>query len=143
LSQPFQKPINEFTRIGPWFEMGKTCATTGTEEHKLGETRSRFADGTAHKNRMRETILQSACTTRCTCFSCHIHGTNKRAQLIKPRASLLIATDRHVPKARMQPQLNQRTCNRNPGNDASAHMPKIATQLADVNVRSIHSFRAH
>jgi len=118
------------------------------EEHKLGETTfTHFADGTAHKNRMQgNDFAQSVMYTRgVTCFSCHdVHGTENNADLIKPAAVLCLEC--HGPKSPNGPHtatIEQHTHHKtgSTGNECvSCHMPAIATQLADVNVRS-HTFK--
>ena len=118
------------------------------EEHKLGETTfTHFADGTAHKNRMQgNDFVQSLMYTRgVSCFSCHdVHGTEHEADLWKPANA--ICSDCHGPNSPNGPHtasLEQHTHHKadSPGSDCVAcHMPKVATTIADINVRS-HTFR--
>jgi predicted CXXCH cytochrome family protein len=148
--QPLQKPINGVYADWPvGFEMGKNLRDYWQlEEHKLGETTfTHFADGTAHKNRMQgNDFVQSVMYEHgVTCSSCHdVHGTEQRAQLIKPASVLCLEC--HGPASPNGPHASSIEAHTHhqagtPGNDCvSCHMPKIATQLADVNVRS-HTFR--
>jgi predicted CXXCH cytochrome family protein len=117
------------------------------EEHTLGETTfTHYADGTAHKNRMQgNDFVQSVMYRRgVTCFSCHdAHGTDNYAQLRKPADKLCL--DCHGPLSLNGPRtgtIEEHTHHK----DGSAgsiciacHMPKIATEIADVKVRS-HTF---
>jgi predicted CXXCH cytochrome family protein len=117
------------------------------EEHKLGETTfTHFPDGTAHKNRMQgNDFVQSVMYRRgITCFSCHdVHGTENYAQLRKPVDKLCL--DCHGPMSPNGPRtatLEEHTHHKkdSPGSQCVAcHMPKIATTIADVKVRS-HTF---
>jgi predicted CXXCH cytochrome family protein len=117
------------------------------EEHKLGETTfTHFPDGTAHKNRMQgNDFVQSVMYRRgITCFSCHdVHGTENYAQLRKPVDKLCL--DCHGPMSPNGPRtatLEEHTHHKkdSPGSQCIAcHMPKIATTIADVKVRS-HTF---
>jgi predicted CXXCH cytochrome family protein len=153
--QPLQKPVPLDKPPGVYadwpvgFEMGKNLRDYWQlEEHKLGETTfTHFADGTAHKNRMQgNDFVQSAMYARgVTCFSCHdVHGTDQRAQLLKPASVMCLEC--HGPSSPNGPHaasIEAHTHHRagTPGNECvNCHMPKIATQLADVNVRS-HTFR--
>jgi len=118
------------------------------EEHKLGETSfTHFPDGSAHKNRMQgNDFVQSVMYTRgVKCSACHdVHGTGNNADLIKPANVLCL--DCHGPKSPNgphQPTIEQHTHHKpgSAGNECvGCHMPAIATQLADVNVRS-HTFK--
>ena len=117
------------------------------EEHTLGATTfTHFADGTAHKNRMQgNDFVQSVMYRRgVTCFRCHeVHGTDNYAQLRKPADKLCL--DCHGPMSLNGPRtatLEQHTHHRDgsAGSQCVAcHMPKIATTIADVKVRS-HTF---
>lgn len=117
------------------------------EEHKLGErTFTHYADGTAIKNRMQgNDFVQSQMYKRgITCFDCHnVHGTQNNADLIKPADSLcLTCHNEHTPNG---PAMDAVAHTHHPANSAGAqcvacHMPKVANQIADVNVRS-HTFR--
>jgi predicted CXXCH cytochrome family protein len=153
--QPLQKPVvlqNSGGVYADWpvgFEMGKNLRDYWQlEEHKLGETTfTHFADGTAHKNRMQgNDFVQSAMYARgVTCFSCHdVHGTEQRAQLLKPASVMCLEC--HGPSSPNGPHAASIEAHTHhsagtPGNECvNCHMPKIETQLADVNVRS-HTFR--
>jgi predicted CXXCH cytochrome family protein len=117
------------------------------EEHTLGETTfTHFADGTAHKNRMQgNDFVQSVMYRRgVTCFSCHdTHGTENYAQLRKPADKLCL--DCHGPLSLNGPRtgtLEEHTHHKKGSAGSSCiacHMPKIATTIADVKVRS-HTF---
>ena len=117
------------------------------EEHTLGETTfTHFPDGTAHKNRMQgNDFVQSLMYRRgVTCFTCHdVHGTDNYAQLRKPAD--LLCLDCHRPLSLNGPRngtIEEHTHHKkdSPGSRCVAcHMPKIATELADVKVRA-HSF---
>ena len=117
------------------------------EEHTLGETTfTHFPDGTAHKNRMQgNDFVQSVMYRRgVTCFSCHdTHGTDNYAQLRKPADQLCL--DCHGPLSLNGPRtgtLEEHTHHKKGSAGSSCiacHMPKIATTIADVKVRS-HTF---
>jgi predicted CXXCH cytochrome family protein len=117
------------------------------EEHTLGETTfTHFPDGSAHKNRMQgNDFVQSVMYRRgVTCFSCHdTHGTENYAQLRKPADKLCL--DCHGPLWLNGPRtgtLEEHTHHTKGSAGSSCiacHMPKIATTIADVKVRS-HTF---
>jgi predicted CXXCH cytochrome family protein len=117
------------------------------EEHTLGETTfTHYADGSAHKNRMQgNDFVQSVMYRRgVTCFSCHdAHGTDNYAQLRKTADKLCL--DCHGPLLLNGPRtgtIEEHTHHKagSPGSSCVAcHMPKIATEIADVKVRS-HTF---
>ena len=117
------------------------------EEHTLGETTfTHYPDGTAHKNRMQgNDFVQSVMYRRgVTCFSCHdVHGTEQNAQLRKPADQLCL--DCHGPLSMNGPRtgtLEEHTHHKKGSAGSSCiacHMPKIATTIADVKVRS-HTF---
>ena len=117
-------------------------------EYKLGEqTATHFADGTAHKNRMQgNDFVQSVMYTHgVSCHSCHdVHGTENNADLLKPvNAMCLECHGPKSPNGPRAPTIEAHTHHQagSAGNECvSCHMPKIATQLADTNVRS-HTFR--
>jgi predicted CXXCH cytochrome family protein len=148
--QPSQKPINGTYYDWPvGYEPGKNLrAFWQLEEHKLGETTfTHFADGTAHKNRMQgNDFVQSAMYSHgITCFSCHdVHGTDNNAQLLKPASVMCLQchgpsspNGPHAPTIEAHTQHPAGTA----GNECvNCHMPKIETQLADVNVRA-HTFK--
>ena len=148
--QPLQKPINGVYYDWPaGYEPGKNLRDFWQlEEHKIGETSfTHFADGTAHKNRMQgNDFVQSAMYTHgITCFSCHdVHGTENRAQLLKPASVMCLEC--HGPNSPNGPRgatIEAHTQHQagSAGNECvNCHMPKIATQLADVNVRA-HTFK--
>jgi predicted CXXCH cytochrome family protein len=117
------------------------------EEHTLGETTfTHYPDGSAHKNRMQgNDFVQSVMYRRgVTCFSCHdVHGTGNYAQLRKPADQLCL--DCHAPLSANGPRtatIEEHTHHKKGSAGSSCiacHMPKIATTLADVKVRS-HTF---
>ena len=118
------------------------------EEHKIGETTfTHFADGTAHKNRMQgnDFVQSNMYSHGVTCFSCHdVHGTDNRAQLLKP--ARVMCLECHGPSSPNGPRgatieaHTQHAAGSAGGECVNCHMPKIATQLADVNVRA-HTFK--
>jgi predicted CXXCH cytochrome family protein len=118
------------------------------EPHKAGETTfTHFADGTAHKNRMQgNDFVQSAMYLHgVTCSSCHdVHGTANNADLLKP--ANVICLECHGPKSPNGPHtgtLQEHTHHKegSVGNECvSCHMPAIAQEMANVNVRS-HTFK--
>ncbi len=148
--QPLTNPI--LGKYYDWpvgFHQGGTLADYWKlEDHTLGETNfMHFADGTAHKNRMQgNDFVQSVMYRRgITCFSCHdAHGSGNNAETVAPARELCLTC--HGPGSRNGPHnavtIEAHTHHRadSPGSDCVAcHMPKIATELADVNVRS-HTF---
>jgi predicted CXXCH cytochrome family protein len=147
---PVQRPINETFYDWPvGYEPGKNLRDFWQlEEHKLGETTfTHFADGTAHKNRMQgNDFVQSAMYSHgITCFSCHdVHGTENRAQLLKPASVICLQchgpsspNGPHAPTIEAHTQHKEGSA----GDECvNCHMPKIETQLADVNVRA-HTFK--
>ena len=148
--QPLQKPINGVYYDWPvGYEPGKNLRDFWQlEEHKLGETTfTHFADGTAHKNRMQgNDFVQSAMYSHgITCFSCHdVHGTANNAQLLKPAS--VICLQCHGPSSPNGPHAptieahTQHAAGSSGSECVNCHMPKIETQLADVNVRA-HTFK--
>jgi predicted CXXCH cytochrome family protein len=148
--QPLQKPINGTYYDWPvGYEPGKNLRDFWQlEEHKLGETNfTHFADGTAHKNRMQgNDFVQSAMYSHgITCFSCHdVHGTDNNAQLLKPASVMCLQC--HGPSSPNGPHASTIEAHTHhaagtAGNECvNCHMPKIETQLADVNVRA-HTFK--
>ena len=148
--QPLQKPINGVYYDWPvGYEPGKNLRDYWQlEEHKLGETTfTHFADGTAHKNRMQgNDFVQSAMYSHgITCFSCHdVHGTDNNAQLLKPASVMCLQCHGpSSPNGPHAPTIEAHTQHRagTAGNECvNCHMPKIETQLADVNVRA-HTFK--
>jgi predicted CXXCH cytochrome family protein len=148
--QPLQKPINGTYYDWPvGYEPGKNLRDFWQlEEHKLGETNfTHFADGTAHKNRMQgNDFVQSAMYSHgITCFSCHdVHGTDNNAQLLKPASVMCLQC--HGPSSPNGPhaptiEAHTHHAAGTAGNECvNCHMPKIETQLADVNVRA-HTFK--
>ncbi|MEP7366718.1 MAG: cytochrome c3 family protein, partial [Acidobacteriota bacterium] len=118
------------------------------EEHTPGkQTFTHFADGSAHKNRMQgNDFVQSAMYTHgVTCGSCHdAHGTANNADLLKPANVMCLQC--HGPSSPNGPrgatiEAHTHHAAGSSGNECvGCHMPKIAQQLADVNVRS-HTFR--
>jgi predicted CXXCH cytochrome family protein len=148
--QPLQKPINGTYYDWPvGYEPGKNLRDFWQlEEHKFGETNfTHFADGTAHKNRMQgNDFVQSAMYSHgITCFSCHdVHGTDNNAQLLKPASVMCLQC--HGPSSPNGPHASTIEAHTHhaagtAGNECvNCHMPKIETQLADVNVRA-HTFK--
>ena len=148
--QPLEKPLNGVYYDWPvGFEMGKHLSNYWQlEEHKLGETTfTYFADGTAHKNRMQgNDFVQSEMYLHgVTCFSCHdVHGTANNAQLIKPASVLCLECHGpDSPNGPHAPSVEAHT-HHAAGSAGSqcvnCHMPKIAIEFVDLNVRS-HTFR--
>ena len=147
---PLQKPINgTYYDWAVGYEPGKNLRDFWQlEEHKIGETTfTHFADGTAHKNRMQgNDFVQSAMYSHgVTCFSCHdVHGTDNRAQLLKPASVMCLQC--HGPSSPNGPRgatieaHTQHQAGSAGSECVNCHMPKIATQLADVNVRA-HTFK--
>jgi predicted CXXCH cytochrome family protein len=117
------------------------------EEHTLGETTfTHYPEGTAHKNRMQgNDFVQSVMYRRgVTCFSCHdVHGTANYAQLRRPGDQLCL--DCHGPLSLNGPHtrtMEEHTHHKKGSSGSTCiacHMPKIATTIADVRVRS-HTF---
>ena len=148
--QPLQKPINGTYYDWPvGYEPGKNLRDFWQlEEHKIGETTfTHFADGTAHKNRMQgNDFVQSAMYSHgITCFSCHdVHGTDNNAQLLKPASVMCLQCHGpSSPNGPHAPTIEAHTQHKagSAGNECvNCHMPKIETQLADVNVRA-HTFK--
>jgi predicted CXXCH cytochrome family protein len=118
------------------------------EEHKLGETSfTHYPDGTAHKNRMQgNDFVQSVMYRRgVTCFDCHdVHGTSNNADLIKPVSQVCLSC--HGPQSPNGPHAATIEAHtHHPAGSAGSecvncHMPKVAQEQGDVNVRS-HTFR--
>jgi predicted CXXCH cytochrome family protein len=119
------------------------------EEHKLGETTfTHFPDGTAHKNRMQgNDFVQSVMYRRgIACYNCHdVHGTDNPAQLKLPDAQNQVCLQCHAPNSAFGPRgatLEEHTQHK-AGSAGSlcieCHMPKIQTEIANVNVRA-HTF---
>jgi predicted CXXCH cytochrome family protein len=118
------------------------------EDHRLGDTTfTHWAEGSAHKNRMQgNDFVQSVMYEHgVTCSSCHdAHGTDNPAQLRRTGNALCLGC--HTPGGRNGPRaptLVQHTGHvaTSAGSECVAcHMPKIATTIADVRVRS-HTFR--
>ncbi len=148
--QPTTNPINE--KYYDWpvhFEVGMDLRNFWKlEEHKLGEqTFTHFADGSSHKNRMQgNDYIQSAMySPGVSCNSCHdSHGTLNNADLLKPAHTLCLEC--HGLKSPDGPRgatVEEHThhAKGSTGNECvGCHMPKIAQQIADLNVRS-HTFR--
>ncbi len=117
------------------------------EDHKLGETTfTHFADGSAHKNRMQgNDFVQSLMYRRgVTCASCHdVHGTDNPAQLRKPGNALCLGChgpgQRNGPRAATLEEHTGHAAGSQGSQCVACHMPKIATTVADVRVRS-HTF---
>lgn len=148
--KPLQRPLQgQYYDWPVGFHMGLDLKNFWElEESKPGEQSfTHFADGSAHKNRMQgNDFVQSLMYTRgVTCFSCHdVHGTANNADLLKP-ASVVCLTC-HGPNSPNGPHtatIEQHTHHAagSAGNECvGCHMPKIAQQIADVNIRS-HTFK--
>ncbi|HWZ44958.1 MAG TPA: cytochrome c3 family protein [Candidatus Saccharimonadales bacterium] len=118
------------------------------EEHTLGETTfTHYPDGSGHKNRMQgnDFVQSSMYKHGVTCFSCHdVHGTDNYAQLRKPADQLCM--DCHSPMSLNGPRtgtIEEHTHHKEGSAGSSCvacHMPKIATEVANVKVRS-HTFQ--
>ncbi len=148
--QPTTNPING--KYYDWpvgFQVGMDLKNFWKlEEHKLGEQSfTHFADGSAHKNRMQgnDFIQSSMYTHGVSCSSCHdSHGTPNNADLHKPANVLCLQC--HGPNSPNGPrgasvEAHTHHVKGSTGNECvGCHMPKIAQQLADTNVRS-HTFR--
>ncbi|MFN7983714.1 MAG: cytochrome c3 family protein [Vicinamibacterales bacterium] len=147
--QPLVKPIAGKQYDWPvGFHQGRNLRDYWQlEEHKLGETTfTHFADGTAHKNRMQgNDFVQSQMYKKgVTCFSCHdVHGTGNDADLLKPARDLCLTC--HGPSSPNGPhaatiEAHTHHARGSAGSECiNCHMPKIAQEIADVNVRS-HTF---
>jgi len=114
------------------------------EEHKLGETTfTHWPDGSAHKNRMQgNDFVQSAMYTHgVTCFACHdTHGTEHGAQLVRPASDVCLTC--HGPQSPNGPRGTALQHSQHSAEKATCvdcHMPKNATEIADIKVRS-HTF---
>jgi predicted CXXCH cytochrome family protein len=148
--QPLTNPIEgQYYDWPVGFKVGLELKDFWTlEEHKLGETTfTHFADGTAHKNRMQgNDFVSSVMYTRgVTCFSCHdVHGTSHNADLVKPAADVCATCHRsNSPAGPHTSTIEEHT--HHPAGSAGSecvacHMPKIAPEIANVNVRT-HTFR--
>ena len=148
--RPLKNPIEG--RYYDWpvgFQVGMNLADYWQlEDHKLGETTfTHFPDGTAHKNRMQgnDFVTSAMYTHGIACFSCHdVHGTANNADLLKPADVMCLQC--HGPQSPNGPRaatIEQHTHHKagSSGNECvGCHMPKIETEMADVNVRS-HTFR--
>lgn len=148
--QPTSNPINgKYWAWAVGYEPGKNLADFWKlEEHKLGETGFlHYADGSAHKNRMQgnDFVQSSMYTHGVACSTCHdSHGSAHNADLVKPVTTLCLSC--HGPNSPNGPRgatIEAHTHHKanSAGNDCvGCHMPKIAQQIADVNIRS-HTFR--
>jgi predicted CXXCH cytochrome family protein len=148
--QPTSNPVNG--KYWAWpvgFHAGNDLQKFWTlEEYKLGENGFlHYADGSAHKNRMQgnDFIQSSMYTHGVSCHSCHDpHGSANNADLVKPVNTLCLQC--HGPKSPNGPRgatIEEHTHHAagSTGNQCvGCHMPKIAQQLGDVNIRS-HTFR--
>ncbi len=148
--QPLTNPIaGQYYDWPVGFKVGLDLKDFWTlEEHKLGETNfMHYADGSAHKNRMQgNDFVQSVMYTRgVTCSSCHdVHGTAHNADLMKPAADICATCHRgNSPAGPHTSTVDEHTHHAagSAGSECVAcHMPKIAPEIANVNVRS-HTFR--
>lgn len=148
--QPTTNPIaGKYWGWPVGFEVGKDLKDFWKlEEHTLGkENFTHFADGSAHKNRMQgnDFVQSSMYSHGVACHNCHdAHGTPNNADLIKPANTLCLNC--HGPKSPNGPRgttVEEHTHHSasSAGSEcASCHMPKIAQQIGDLNVRS-HTFK--
>ncbi len=148
--RPVTNPING--KYWAWpvgFDVGKRLEDYWKlEEFKPGEQSfHHFAEGSGRKNRMQgNDYVQSAMYTHgVACHHCHdAHGSANNADLIKPANSLCLQC--HGPNSPNGPRgasIEAHTHHQrgSAGNECTGcHMPKIAQQIADVNVRS-HTFK--
>ncbi len=148
--QPLTRQINgKYWAWAVGFDVGRDLKDFWKlEENKLGEQSfTHFADGSAHKNRMQgNDFVQSAMYTHgVKCNSCHdVHGTANNADLVKPANAVCLNC--HGPASPNGPHASTIEAHTHhqtgsAGNECvNCHMPKIAQQIADVNVRS-HTFK--
>jgi predicted CXXCH cytochrome family protein len=121
-------------------------ATWELEEHKLGATTfTHWPDGSAHKNRMQgnDFVVSRMYAKGVRCYACHdSHGTKQDALLTLPgnQVCLQCHGPQLQPGPRGTPEAHSHHGASSEGNKCVAcHMPKIATTIADVSVRS-HTF---
>lgn len=148
--QPVQRQVNG--KYWAWpvgFDVGKNLADYWKlEEPKPGaNTFTHWADGSAHKNRMQgNDFVQSTMYTHgVACHNCHdAHGSPYNADLIRPANSVCLNC--HGPNSPNGPrgatiEAHTHHASTSAGNEcAGCHMPKIAQQIANINVRS-HTFK--
>jgi predicted CXXCH cytochrome family protein len=148
--RPVTNPVDG--KLWAWpvgFDVGKKLQDYWKlEEFKLGEQSfTHYADGSGHKNRMQgnDFVQSSMYTHGVSCNSCHdAHGSPNNADLVKPASSLCLTC--HGPNSPNGPrgatvEAHTRHQRGSTGNECvGCHMPKIAQQIADVNVRS-HTFK--
>jgi predicted CXXCH cytochrome family protein len=131
------------------FEVGKNLSDFWKlEEPKHGQTTfTHYGDGSAHKNRMQgnDFVQSSMYTHGVACHSCHdAHGSPNNADLIKPANAVCLTC--HGPNSPNGPrgatiEAHTHHASTSTGNECvGCHMPKIAQQIANVNVRS-HTFK--
>ena len=145
--QPLEKPLNGVYYDWPvGYKAGDRLSDYWRlEEHKLGEeTFTHWPEGSAHKNRMQgNDFVQSQMYKRgVACWSCHdAHGTDNDALLVKPVASLCTTCHNPLsPAGPNEPTLEHSHHSVGNAQCVDCHMPKIAREIANFNVRS-HTFR--
>ena len=146
--QPLNNPIDGAYYDWPvGYEPGARLADYWRlEEHRLGdETFTHWPDGSAHKNRMQgnDFVASVMYEKGISCWSCHdVHGTGNEAELIKPANSLCLTC--HGPESPAGPRGATLTAHTQHSAEkvqcVDCHMPAIAKEMADLNVRS-HTFR--
>jgi predicted CXXCH cytochrome family protein len=148
--RPVTNPIDgKYWAWAVGYEPGKNLADYWKlEPFKAGEQDFiYFANGSGHKNRMQgNDFVQSAMYTHgVACNSCHdVHGTENNADLLRP--ANVICLNCHGPNSPNGPRgasIEEHThhAKGSTGNECvGCHMPKIAQQIADVNVRA-HTFK--
>jgi predicted CXXCH cytochrome family protein len=118
------------------------------DEHVLGQTETLyFPDGHARENRMQgNDFVQSLMYRRgVTCASCHDpHGTVNNADLIKSTRLMCLTChgpgSPNGPRAATIEQHTHHPSGSAGGECVACHMPRIATIIGDVKVRS-HTFK--
>lgn len=145
--RPIETPLDGVYYDWPvGFQPGKRLSDYWVlEAHRLGESSfTHWPDGSAHKNRMQgNDYVQSVMYTRgIRCWACHdVHGTENNADLVRP-ANLLCLTC-HGPQSPAGPRggslLAHSQHSAEKAQCVDCHMPKIASEIADVRVRS-HTF---
>ena len=150
--QPTRNPVDG--KYWAWpvgFEVGPNTNLADhwkLEEPHLGHQNFfHWADGSGHKNRMQgnDFVQSSMYTHGLGCHSCHdAHGSPNNADLIKPASTLCLSC--HGPNSPNGPrgatvEAHTHHAATSRGSECvGCHMPKIAQQIGDVNVRS-HTFR--
>ncbi len=121
-------------------------ATWALEEHTLGATTfTHWPDGSAHKNRMQgnEYVASRMYAKGVRCAACHdSHGSSHEGLLRFPGNEMCLQC--HAPRQQagpgVTPEAHSHHSAGSPGNQCAAcHMPRNASTIATVNVRS-HAF---